>query len=406
MSEKLWLRAVRQDWWQWRVTNAAGEWQTDACESGDTEALAEVLQINNLPVWLILSGQEVVTQEITFAAKERRHLSKLIPYELEEQIVDTVEEQHFSFKVLQDDQLAVNYLPKGQLQQVLEQVESMGHEVFGCGVDFLMLKRAPESWTLAYDEDVILVHTGVGLGFAVEIALAPHLLSALFKESESPLSIRLVALDQDQLDGLKTLLEPYYNSDELELEFEELEGGFWAAVDPCLEIDLRHGDMARQLPFARWWRDWRLTGAVAAAAVILAFSTNLGGYWAAKSEHKAIQVTMKELYREAVPAGAISDPEKQLQQLVKGLNKSGGGSNLMLLLGEVTPLIAANDDLNISGFRYNGDQRELRLNLEAKQFALLEELRGKLSGKGLNAELLRVSAQGDIHQASMKVQEG
>lgn len=405
MSEKLWVRSVRQDWWQWRAADAVGEWLPDSFESGDTDALAEALQVQSLPVWLILSGQEVVTQEITFAAKERRHLSKLIPYELEDQIVDTVEDQHFTFSVLQEDQLAVSYLPKLQLQQSIQTIESLGHEVFGCGVDFLMLARDPESWTLAYDEDVILVHTGLGLGFAVEITLAPHFLATLFKESELPLTIRLVAPDQDQLDALKTLLEPYYNSDNLELEFEELQGNFWDAIAPQIEMDLRQGDMARQLPFARWWRDWRLTGAVAAAALVLSFSVNLGGYWSAKSEQRAMQTTMKDLYREAVPSGAISDPEKQLQQLVKGLNKDGEGSNLMVLLGQVTPLIAANNDLSLSSFRYSSDQRELRLNIEAKQFALLEELRSKLSGQGLNAELLRVSAQGDIHQASMKIQE-
>src|SRR5690606_26777280 len=115
-----------------------------------------------------------------------------------------------------------------------------------------------------------------------------------------------------------------------------------------------------------------------------------------------------QVYRLAVPnaEGDIRDPERRMQSLVSGLSGSQVSSNFMHLIGEVAPSIAANEGLTLSSFRYSQDNRELQLNLEATDFALLERLRGAISARGLTAELMRVSAQGDIHQARMRVVEG
>ncbi len=409
MTDIIVVRQLADDLWQWRYADSRSGWRDDQVHSGDIEALQDNLPRNSMPTYYLLPGEAVVAQRITAEARERRHLAKLVPFQLEDQAIDPVDELHFSLGPVHDGQLSVAYTALAPLQAAVSQLEDAGCDVQRCTADFLMLYREPDSWTLCMADDRLLIHSGEGLGLAIESALADAVLPALLEHQSLPVQINLFGADQASLERLQDLLpESDAGDDNRELNIQTSD--FWSALDVAAlpELDFRSGALGRSLPLMRWWQEWRVPAIATGAAFVLAIAVTAGQFWQAQTRQNEILADMQQVYRMAVPNadGNIRDPERRLESLVSGLGGSQASSNFMYLMSEVAPPIAANDGLTLSSFRYSQDNRELQLNLEATDFALLESLRGAISARGLTAELMRVSAQGDVHQARMRVVEG
>jgi general secretion pathway protein L len=408
VSDIIVVRQLADDLWQWRHADSRMGWRDDQIHSGDIETLSEALPRGSTPTWYFLSGEQVVTQQVTAEARERRHLAKLVPFQLEEQAIDPVDDLHFSLGPVREGKLAVAYTALSLLQEAVSQLEAAGCDVQRCTADFLMLERAPDSWTLCLDQERLLVHSGQGLGLAVELSLASAVLPALVERQQMPAQLELCAEDDAALDRLQALLPNSLTHDE-NLQVLRREGDFWDLIDfsALSELDFRTGALGRRLPLLRWWQEWRVPIIATAAAFVLAIGVTAGQYWQAQAEQEDILVQMRDLYRQVVPTAGedIRDPERRLESLVAGLGGPQASSNLMRLLNQVAPSIGTTEGLSVSSFRYSQDNRELQLNLEAEDFSLLEALRTDIAERGLTAELLRVSAQGDIHQARMRVVE-
>lgn len=409
MTDIIVVRQLVEDLWQWRFANNRTGWLDHEVHSGDLEALSESLPHSGMPAVYLLQGENVVAQRITAEARERRHLVKLVPYQLEEQAIDPVDDLHFALGNVQDGKIAVAYTDADSLEQGLTALESAGCDGLHCVADFLLLPRPERGWVLCADGERLLVHSGTGLGLGAELDLAEAVLPALVAHQKAPEQLELCAENSETLANLQALLPESLTAGD-SLAVMSREAGFWDLIDPTAlpELDFRSGAFGRRLPLTRWWREWRVPLIATAAAFVIAIGVTAGQYWQSQARQDQILEDMKAVYRLAVPnaTGDVQDPERRLASLVSGLGGSRSSSNVMSLLSQVAPSISSKEGLSLSSFRYSADNRELQLNLEADDFSLLEAVRTDIAERGLTAELLRVSAQGDVHQARMRVVEG
>ena len=107
MSERILVRKIEQNLWQWREASGQGEWLRDAFYTGDINLLKEAVE--GKQVWLVVPGQEVVSQRVDVEIKDRKQLLKVLPYEIEETIIDPVEDLHFAYGPLEQDTITVAY---------------------------------------------------------------------------------------------------------------------------------------------------------------------------------------------------------------------------------------------------------------------------------------------------------
>lgn len=409
MTDIIVVRQLAEDLWQWRYADNRAGWRDDEVQSGDLEALTESLPHSGMPALYVLPGEAVVAQRVTAEARERRHLTKLVPYQLEEQAIDPVDELHFALGQVRDGKLPVAYTDLESLQKAMADLESAGCDVLYCVADFLLLPRPEDGWVICADDQRLLIHSGEGLGLASELDLAEAVLPALVLHQKMPAALELCAGNTEALANLQSLLPESLAAGE-HLQVMSREVDFWNLVDPTAlpELDFRSGALGRRLPLTRWWREWRVPIFATAAAFVIAIGVTAGQYWQAQVRQEQILEDMRAVYRQAVPNAGddVQDPERRLSSLVSGLGGSQSSSNIMYLLNQVAPSISSKEGLTLSSFRYSQDNRELQLNLEADDFSLLEAVRTDIAERGLTAELLRVSAQGDVHQARMRVVEG
>lgn len=403
VAEKIIVRKIEDNLWQWREVNAQGEWQSNAFYTGDINLLKE--SVEGKAVWLVFSGLEIVSQRMEVDIKDRRQLVKILPFEIEEHIIDPVEDLHFCFGPVEDDKIAVAYGSIEALQGQIDEITAIHADVQRCLVDYLSLPREPGEWSLLLEGDYLYAHVDSGTGFCVEQTLAPVYLAALAADAQ-PSQLKLYADSEEALEQWQSLLPESVTANE-ELEAEEEEAGFWDLIDPNAlpMLDFRSGKLARKLPFAKWWNDWKVPMIAAAAAFVVALGATWFAQMQAEQQRKTIIAQTDEIFRQVVPKGAITDPERQLKGLLGNSVNVGQGSNATALLVGVAPSIASFDVVKIRNMRYSSDSAQLQLDITADSFTTFENLRSKIAEQGFTVDIKSANVYGDTHQAQLRISE-
>lgn len=403
MSERILVRKIGHNLWQWREVLGQGEWLSEAFYTGDINLLKESVQ--GRQVALVVPGQEVVSQRVEVEIKDRKQLLKILPYEIEDGIIDAVEDLQFIYGPLENDTIAVIYTDIEWLQDCIAEVEATGAEVQRCSVDYLQIPRPADGWVLLLENSVLIAHVEPGVGFAVEQAMAGAYLAALAAQQSPPASLHLYGDSEESLMALHALLPSSITQDET-VVITEQEAGFWDLVNPATLIapDFRTGKLARRLPFDKWWQEFKYPLIATAAGFLIALGTTAIGLSKAEAERKRIMAQTDAIFRQAVPQGTISDPARQLRGMLGGGGANQGQvSNVVILLAGIAPAIKSLDEVSVRSFRYSHDNGQLQLNLEARSFDTFETLRGRIAEKGLSVEIKSANVYGDVHQAQLRV---
>ncbi len=408
MAEKLFIRSLENGLWQWRMLSEDNEWLGENYSAGDTEALIGNLHEQSPSIYMMICGQQVASRRIDVEVKEKRHLAKLLPYEMEEEIIDSVDELHFAIGDLIDSKVSVCYIKFDTLFNMFKELEQVPGEILQCLPDYLMVYQENGHPTFVYDDGQVFVHLGEGQGFTVDSGFAPAVLGVMGEIFSEGTEIDLVSEGEEPLHQLYSWLPEKWKEDE-NIIINTRVGGFWGSIDlsfPEAKFSLRHGRFAKQLPILKWWELWQKPVIAVAAAFLIALTISFTEYFGAKSAFADIREETNRIYLDAVPNGRKGDPEGRLKSMLKGSGASASEpSNLMSLLSGVSQAVQKVPDIDFSSFRYNGDNRQLQLNIEAKTFQDVEKLRELIAQYQLNAELVRVSPKGDVQQARLNVSE-
>ena len=377
---------------------------------GDLHSLQEALADDDHELWLLVPGARVVTQHLQVTKKEQRHLRQIAPYQLEDELAGEVDDIHFAFGTPVDEQVPIACIDKAWLQGHFDVFSGIGLEVMHCLPDTLMLPRAPGGWTLRLGQE-LQVCRGAGDGFSVAESLAAMAVASLVaapveEDAEAtpaplPDNLTLLAESAEKLERLEAMLPPELAERVGERRLARAWDLDWSRRDT---IDLCQGDFARRLPLLRWWQQWQKVGYLAAAVLVAFVLVNVAELQSLKSQQQQLRKAMETVYRQAIPQGAMVDPEKQLAQRAKSSQTQGNSSQLMPMLAAVTPLVATAEGVKLRTMNYNDEKRELRLNIQAPTFNSIEKLRSDLNRNGFTATLINASASGSEHQARLRVE--
>ncbi|WNO08972.1 type II secretion system protein GspL [Teredinibacter sp. KSP-S5-2] len=408
MANTLFIRSLENGLWQWRFLSESGEWLGEDYSAGDTESLLSSLPEERVTANLMFCGQQVVSCRVPFDEKEKRHIAKLLPYEMEERIIDNVDDLHFAIGDVSGGSASVAYARMETVARVMEEVNSLPCDLYQCLPDYLMLQREAGSITIVYDDNQVFVNQGEGIGFTVDAGFAPVVLGSMESKVKADTKLVLVAEDDERLQQLLTWLPDAWQQEEGGLGIDARFGSLWDAIDtsfPDTSMSLRRGAFARQLPIARWWETWQMPAYIAAAAFVLSLAVSFSQYLGAKSEFNSIREETTRIFLDAVPNGRKGDPERELKSRLKSGDGGGQPTNMMRLLSASAKAVKQVPDITFSSFRYNGDNRELQLDFEAKTFADVEKVRELIGQSSVNAELMRVNPKGGVQQARLKITE-
>ena len=168
-------------------------------------------------------------------------------------------------------------------------------------------------------------------------------------------------------------------------------------------LNLCVGEFSRRLPLTDWWNTWRKVTLLGAATLALFIVANFAQVQQLKSAQAVMQKDIEAAFRSVVPRGAMIDPLRQLKAKMKSEQGTVKGSDAILLMSLVAPVIDNLPDVALQGFQYNHDRNELRFSVKAGSFKNIEALRNRLDGGNYKATLMSASAQGGVHSARLKI---
>ncbi len=366
----------------------------------EREKLHASMAQRNVAVCFAVPGAELRLLALPVAAQEKKHIGKSLPFMLEEQVAEDIDELHFAASPLDSASMAVGICTREKMQhwqQLLADFSGIRQWV----PEPLLLPWQPGEWCLVVEDASAIVRTGACAGFSVELSMLPLLLGAALAESGKPSAV--VVYGGDQQADSQLLPE------ELQDVLQWRQGNFYSALllgDVALPpLNLLQGEYALRLPLRRWWLQWRAVAALFALAFVLQLLATYTDYRNLKSENLALRGALEQSYRQAYPKGAIVDAEKQLKRQLDALRGSSQSSGFINLVNKVGAVVAARPGTTIASINYNDKSDEMRMNIVAADFEAVEQVRAEINKSGLQAVMESSSAQGDRVRARLRVGE-
>jgi type II secretion system protein L len=339
-----------------------------------------------------LPSDAVRTTSIDVTPQERKHLAKSLPFMMEEQVAEDVDDLHFVSAPLTEEHFLVAFTRRDNLSAWIEQL-SQAESLKFFAPEALCLPRARGECCAVAEGDSVVLRWSDSEGARVDLSLLSVVLDSLTEQPE-----KIVMYGADRAAVVAHL------SDEQQALVDWRQGGWGALLllaDTRPGLNLRQGAFAPALPLNKWWGLWRTVAVAACVAITLQLVADLGQFQKLKSHNLELRSAIQQTYRRANPRGAVVDVEKQLDRQIAEFTGEEGLSAFTPRLVDVVTATISNSG-RVTSINYSAGQ--LRLNLTAENFSAVEEIRKALEGKGLKATLETSSARGDEVRARLRVE--
>jgi len=371
---------------EWLPLDDAGQ-PVGRVRSGDLAAAAA--EANGLRVVVLVPGIDCLLTQATIPGRNRQKLLRAVPYALEEQLIEDVENSHFSLgPALPGGGYPVVVIATRRIDAILDACRSVGLDVYQLVPDLLAVPCAGDAVCVLIDGDMALVRTGAYSGFVVETENLGLLLAGQEQPEDSParsISVQVpIGVVLPDLGSLAAAAEiTRYEGSALMLFSQGLGIGL---------IDLLQGPYSRNQEWGKLWRPWRATAALLLAGVLLSNVVTGVDYFRLRGERDDLNARMQAVFTESFPGTKrVVDPRVQMQQQLEQLQRrAGSGAQFLALLARSADVLRTAKDIEISGASYRAGR--LDVDLTAANLQVLDQLKQSLSAHGLAVEIQSAAA--------------
>ncbi|HED18894.1 MAG TPA: type II secretion system protein GspL [Gammaproteobacteria bacterium] len=349
-------------------------------------------------VVVLVPGCELSLFEVQIPGRNRQRVMRAVPYVLEEQLAEDVEDLHFALGAAREDnRYPVAVVERSRMTGWQTLLHEHGISASQWVPDILAVP-SDGGWNLLVDGETVLVRSGDYAGFATDAENLAVLFSMLQAKEQAPESARVfgsMVLDLAGVD-LDLVEDP---AQPLEL----LARGY--TQGPV--IDLLQGAYSRREEWGRLLRPWKTSAALLLVGIILAgISTGLN-YHHLSRQKEQLAAEIKSVYSKAFPnARRIVNPRAQMEQHLKKLQRKTGvaSTDFLAMLAETANVIRAAKGISVRGASYRDGR--LDLDLVADNLQILDKLKQDLIGGGhMEAEIQSATTEKDQKVKSrMRVQ--
>lgn len=396
---------------------------------------------------LLIAGTDCPSRRLAFRPEEKKHLARLIPFELEADLAQEIAGLHVALGMPMQDkkksvqspradttsadetasEVVVSYIDRRELGARITTLETVGFDVRHCYAEPLLLPASDTMWVLRLDGDQVDICWGTGAAASVDLSMLAVFLDLVLQApvaagARLPQSLQLQALSSDELEVLQARVSASTLVQTWQPEVETtLLDGVWDGichpgvansadkVSPAIP-DLRQGEFARPVRWQKIWRPVRLPLIAASAAALTFAAVTLLETQLNNQRFRTLQQDIESAYREVVPAGVLVDAEQQLRAQLGQLRGDTSGGSVLALLDRVTPQLVQNAQVSINRLSYNGSnaataRSELQLSIEAASNTDILQFSEQLNNNGLQARAQNMTQSGSRQQASLIITE-
>ena len=394
---------------EWAIINPADHSISDMQQSSLTSIAALTPQRQ---VVCTLPNTELYLDQVVIPySRNRRNWRQAVPYALEEELAEDLDELHFAYgkeQVLNeaDDDaknsakhitIPVAVVGKQRLQQWLDILNNAGINATALIPEALALPLQEQEWSILIDNATAIIRTQEFAGYACDSANLSTLLNAgLIENTEvQPKQLRVWSAEQtDNNPDLAAELQnemPIVTADSERLAV----GAFARGYQKDHGINLLQGVFKQQDSISQALKYWRLPALCFAGLLALVIGNKVFEYSQLKTTTEQLEQALIDTYRDAFPtARNVIRPRLQMEQKLQELNSASNSSTVFL-----NWIAVAADEIedipNLQVLTVNFSNQRLDIELSVTDLQTLDRLKNALTNDEIRTELQSASATDD-----------
>jgi len=399
----------------WVVLDGANDEPPVVMKQGSLAELSEVTMTAR--VLLLAPSMDVLLLQADVPPVNQKKLLNAVPYALEEQLIDDVDNQHFATGSRNDAGLLNTAVVEDELMKDwLIQLRAVGIQVNMIIPDVLATPYADGQWTLFLEDHSAMLRTGPQSGLAMDASNASLLYeSALRLAQESPPKKVQVYDFRTVSDGQSNPWLPQTESSQDEpLEIEIIQPGepaiglLAASLVEQQAINLLQGEYSHREQIGKLWRPWRLAAGFLVGLLVLQLLQGVMVQSQLENELSHLRNQINEHYMQTFPdAKRVVNARAQMESKLKALR--GGGSSgedaFLALLEQVSKPLSQAHDVKLTRFAYRVGK--LNVTLKINNLQQLDQLKQTLAANGdLVVDIQSASSRKGKVEARLQIERG
>lgn len=404
MSRELYLRYRDDSEWQWLLTDSSEEGTQQETGAVALDGISELLEEKRAAQTILLvPADDVAVKKLEFSEAERKHLRKTIPFTLEDDLLDNVDDLHFALGEA-DSEAGTIDVAVVRNQKMAQWLEDFKGKDIRIDRVFAATSANDEGWSIVLDgDDAQIAAAELPGGHLVVPQSALLETLAIARESHEIASVTVFA---DNIDAAEALAPDLHNAGIEEVRVsEDVLGQCVQTLRERQAIDLLQGAYSRAIQWLKIWSQWRLPLILLAVTLVVA----VGGRWLEARQmaqtELAYRQAIEKSYRSLFPQGLVVNPRVQMNNKLAELRGGGGAGSRFMPMMSALATVQESASLTVNSINYEARNGELRIDVVADNFDSLERIRAAVAEQGVDAELLNSSAQGSRVRAKLRLKE-
>jgi general secretion pathway protein L len=365
-------------------------------------------------VCVLVPGTDVLLAEPELPVKAGTKLQQVVPYALEEQLAQDIDDLHFAIGKRAGDSptTPVAVVSHDLMEEWLGSLKAAGLAAESMYTDSELLPENPGHAVALLENDVVVVRPPKGATISMPsdaIAEALELARPSAESGEqtgrglilytgasewqqfSPLVERV----RDRFDGIKVQL---LTSGPLAL--------FAQHLPNTRAINLLQGRYAPQNTTAVGWRAWRIAAILLAALVGLHVAGKATELFLLKRTEKTVDASLDQAFRSAMPGEQSTvDARRRMEQRLLAVRSGGAASaGLLPALGALVQARNAVPGTTVQALSYR--EGALELKIAAPNAESLDRVSQSLRSNGWNADLTAGNVVGQGYEGRIQIRPG
>lgn len=371
MSERLFIRlgTSSEQACSWLVWSELEQEIIGSGELKDAHALSSLTErAGNRPVDVLVPSSAITLTHVELPEKGQRQAIQALPFMLEENLAESVDDLHFVTGPREGESLSVAVVAHEQMQTWLSWLSEAGLKAKRIVPDCLALPLEQCQWAAMKFNQEYLLRTGSGSGVCLtadwmNMAL-PRLLPV---DNDTPVTV--AGYSELELAGTEV------QAQDLELPMLVLAKGILSAP-----IDLQSGVYAPKREYGKHVQIWRNAAIVIVVALVLSMVNKGLNIYQMNSEQVRLQQQSEAIFKQAVPGTSrIVNLRSQMDRYLRDMQGKGGGSEFFSMLKGLETAFTQVPELKPTTLRFDSARNELRMQVVAKSYAQVEQFKEIIS---------------------------
>ncbi len=331
-----------------------------------------------------IPGIDILLTRVNLPAGRKSQLRHALPYALEENLIDDVDELHCALgPQLETGKYVAAVTRQDKIGYWHQLLLSAGLHIQALLPDFLLLPYTPQGWTVACEGNTAYVRTTDTEGFVCQINVLPMLLQKELQADTEHVPERITFHGclpfEDNIMGdaitaeCELLQQPPIGSGNL-IEL--------LANHPLTttSLNLLQGEYAPSSRILQRLRPWYTSAVLAGVLILFGFIGSVIEYASLQRQNADLEQQITQVFRQAFPdVKRIVNPASQMRSRVAELRGKGrdSGPDFSQMLAKVAPVFANSKGITAQHLRFQMGQMEILL--ETPDLQSLENLKNRLS---------------------------